>query len=30
MQNWVEAGQVLELQSLFNSMPPPPPPPPMP
>jgi len=30
MQNWVEAGQVMELQSLFNSMPPPPPPPPMP
>jgi membrane protease subunit (stomatin/prohibitin family) len=30
MQNWVEAGQVLELQSMFNSMPPPPPPPPMP
>ena len=27
MQNWVEAGQVMELQSLFNSMPPPPPPP---
>ena len=26
MQNWVEAGQVMELQSLFNSMPPPPPP----
>ena len=26
MPNWVEAGQVLELQSLFNSMPPPPPP----
>jgi membrane protease subunit (stomatin/prohibitin family) len=30
MPNWVEAGQVMELQSLFNSMPPPPPPPPMP
>ena len=30
MQNWVEAGQVMELQSLFNSMPPPPPPPPPP
>ena len=31
MQNWVDAGQVMELQSLFNSMPPPPPPmPPMP
>ena len=31
MQNWVEAGQVMELQSLFNAMPPPPPPmPPMP
>lgn len=27
MQNWVEAGQVMELQNLFNSMPPPPPPP---
>jgi membrane protease subunit (stomatin/prohibitin family) len=27
MQNWLEAGQVMELQSLFNSMPPPPPPP---
>ena len=27
MQNWVEAGQVMDLQSLFNSMPPPPPPP---
>ena len=27
MPNWVEAGQVMELQSLFNSMPPPPPPP---
>jgi membrane protease subunit (stomatin/prohibitin family) len=26
MQNWVEAGQVMELQSLFTSMPPPPPP----
>ena len=26
MPNWVEAGQVMELQSLFNSMPPPPPP----
>ena len=26
MQNWVEAGQVMELQSLFNSIPPPPPP----
>ena len=26
MQNWVEALQVMELQSLFNSMPPPPPP----
>lgn len=26
MQNWVEAGQVMELQSLFNAMPPPPPP----
>jgi hypothetical protein len=25
MPNWVEAGQVIELQSLFNSMPPPPP-----
>jgi membrane protease subunit (stomatin/prohibitin family) len=25
MPNWVEAGQVMELQSLFNSMPPPPP-----
>jgi hypothetical protein len=23
MPNWVEAGQVMELQSLFNSMPPP-------
>jgi hypothetical protein len=30
MQNWVEAGQVIELQSLFNSMPPPPMPPTMP
>jgi membrane protease subunit (stomatin/prohibitin family) len=30
MPNWVEAGQVMELQSLFNSIPPPPPPPPMP
>lgn len=30
MPNWVEAGQVMELQSLFNSMPPPPPPPRMP
>jgi len=30
MPNWVEAGQVMELQSLFKSMPPPPPPPPMP
>ena len=30
MPNWVEAGQVMELQSLFNSMPPPPPPLPMP
>jgi membrane protease subunit (stomatin/prohibitin family) len=30
MPNWVEAGQVMELQSLFNSMPPPPPSPPMP
>jgi len=28
MPNWVEAGQVMELQSLFNSMPPPPPMPP--
>jgi membrane protease subunit (stomatin/prohibitin family) len=28
MPNWVEAVQVMELQSLFNSMPPPPPPPP--
>lgn len=27
MPNWEEAGQVMELQSLFNSMPPPPPPP---
>jgi membrane protease subunit (stomatin/prohibitin family) len=26
MPDWVEAGQVLELQSLFHSMPPPPPP----
>ena len=26
MPNWVEAGQVMELQSIFNSMPPPPPP----
>ena len=26
MQNWVEAGQVMELQSLFYSMPPPSPP----
>lgn len=30
MQNWMEAGQVMELQSLFNAMPPPPPPMPMP
>jgi hypothetical protein len=25
MPNWVEAGQVLELQNLFNAVPPPPP-----
>ena len=25
MPNWAEAGQVIELQSLFNAMPPPPP-----
>lgn len=25
MPNWVEAGKVIELQSLFNAMPPPPP-----
>jgi membrane protease subunit (stomatin/prohibitin family) len=30
MPNWVEADQVMELQGLFNSVPPPPPPPPMP
>jgi membrane protease subunit (stomatin/prohibitin family) len=30
MPSWVEAEQVMELQGLFNSVPPPPPPPPMP
>ncbi len=27
MQNWAEAGQIMELQGLFSAMPPPPPPP---